>query len=270
MIRRVLFTVISVCGVLMALQASAQEVLFTYKFEAGSSERYRVKLSQELDFGGNAINQISDLEVTLKCLSVTDGKAKMEMIFDKADMMREMFGSQSADPLAEALAKHGVTFIVDQTGDVTDVQQSGAYEHWDQVQSFVEPVVKGWYVMLPNKPYAPGATWEDTHKDKSADGTDVTMITHFKYKENKKEDGRDCASVVGDAQTRASGNSVSPMGTFSVDGGGKGKVEYLFDPVAQIVVKLKAKMNVDMTLTPAAGGDNIGTSVTYQLERELL
>ena len=270
MLKRILFSLITVCGVLLALQASAQEVMFAYKFEAGTTQRYRVKLSQEISFGENSVSQIADLEVTLTCKSVADGKASMEMVFDKADMMKEMFGNQSADPMAEALAGHGVTFSVDAHGNVENVQQNGTYDGWDQIHPFVEPIVKGWFVDLPDQAYAPGGAWDTTQNKKSADGTDVKMTTHFKYKENKKEDDRNCASVTGDVESKATGKSVNPMGTYNVDGTGKGKVEYLFDPATQVIVKLKAKTNIDMNLTPAAGGDSVGTSVTYQLERELL
>ena len=270
MFRRSLFVISFLCAASAAGQAAAQDVLFAYKFEAGSSHRYQVKLSQELDFGGNAISQIADLEVTVTCASVSDGKAVMDMTFDKADMMREMFGSQNADPIAEAITGRGVTFTVDATGEVGDIKQSGYYDGWDQIRAFVEPMVKGWYVRLPNQAYAPGAKWDNTDKDKSADGTDVTMISHYQYKENKQLGGRNCASVIGDIESTASGRSISPMGTFDVDGGGKGKAEFLFDPSAQMIVKLKAKMSVDMNLTPAAGGDAVDTSVTYQMERELL
>lgn len=264
MIRRMVFLVVALVGLSFAAQSAAQEVLFTYEFEAGSSHRYGVKLNQEMDFGGGAMGQIADFEVTVKCLSVTDGKAAMEMKFDKADMSRSMFGNMAADPLAEAIVGVAVLYTVDNTGEVTDIKQSGYSEAWDQLQPFVEPLVKNWYVPLPGKAHAPGAGWEQTKKDKGAGGMDVSTTATYKFKEMKKQGARECAAVNCTTESVLSGQSTNAMGTFSVDGDGKGKVEFLFDPAARLIVKLKANMSVDMQLndSPAA--------VTYQLERELL
>ncbi|MDH4037457.1 MAG: hypothetical protein OEX18_07245 [Candidatus Krumholzibacteria bacterium] len=270
MIRRLVFCGLFVAGASFAAQALAQDVMFAYSFEEGSSRQYRVKLSQELAFSGNTMGQIGDFEVTLKCLSVADGVASMELVFDKADMMREMFGNQAADPLADMLVGHGIVFKVDPSGEVSDIAQSGYYDGWDSVQPFVEPLVKGWFPRLPGRAHAPGGTWESSDTEKGADGTDVKVTAHYTYKENKKQGGVDCASVTGDLATEVAGTSVSPMGTFQVEGGGKGKFEFLFDPAARAIVKLKSRMTVDMDLTPRAGGDTVDTSVNYQMERELL
>ncbi|HEU4364261.1 MAG TPA: hypothetical protein VFT13_02230, partial [Candidatus Krumholzibacteria bacterium] len=97
-----------------------------------------------------------------------------------------------------------------------------------------------------------------------AGGMDMATTARFKFKEMKKEDDRNCASVVCDAVSALSGQSANAMGTFSVDGEGKGKIEFLFDPAAHLIARLKTKMGFEMQLndTPAI--------VTYQMERELL
>lgn len=270
MIRRMVYWCLFVAVVLFAAQAMAQEVVFAYGFNAGSSHRYRVKISQEIDFSGNAMGQIGDLEVTVKCLSVADGVASMEMVVDKADVSRQMFGNQAADPVGEMLIGHGVAFKVKAGGEVSDIAQSGYYDGWESIQPFVEPLLKGWYLRLPEKAYPPGGEWEHTDAEKGADGTDVKMTVRYKYKENKKQGGKDCAVVTGDITSEVTGTSISAMGTFKVDGGGKGKFEFLFDPAAGLTVKLKSTMTVDMDLTPAVGGDSVDTSVNYSMERELL
>jgi hypothetical protein len=239
-------------------------VLFAYGFEAGSSHRYRVKLNSEMDFSGNSIGQIAEFEVTVKCDSVTDGKAAMEMTFDKADMSRTMFGNIAADPMAETIVGKAVTYTVDANGEVSDIKPSGYYEGWDQMQPFVEPLVKSWYVPLPGKAYAPGAEWEQTRKDTGMGGMDVATTAQFKFKEMKKEDGRECASVVCDATSTLSGKAVTAMGTFETAGEGKSKIEFLFDPAARLVARLKTKLNFEMDLNQTAA------ITTYQLERELL
>jgi hypothetical protein len=244
--------------------------MFTYAFEAGSSHRYRVKVNQEMDFGGNTMGQIADFEVTVKCASVADGKAAMELTFDKADMSRSMFGNLAADPMAETIVGKSVNYTVDAAGEVTDIKPATYYDGWDQVRQMVESFIESWYVPLPGKAYAPGATWEHSEKDKGAGGMDVAATGTYKFKERKQEGGRDCASVTGEIATELSGQSVNPMGTFTVEGGGKGKSEFLFDPAARLVIKLKSKTDVSMNLTPAAGGDPMEANVVYQIERELL
>ena len=141
MFKRVLFLVVTLCVAAFAAQALAQEVMFAYSFEAGSSNRYSVKLSQQVDFGGNEMGQFADLEVTVKCVSVNEGSAVMEMTFDKADISRSMLGNQMSDPVAEVLATKALTFSVSPTGEVTDIKQSGYYDGWEQMRVFVEPVV---------------------------------------------------------------------------------------------------------------------------------
>ena len=263
MIRRMFLLVVALAGVSFTAQA-AEEVLFAYAFEAGSSHRYRVKLNQEMDFSGASMGQIADFEVTVKCVSVTDGKAAMEMTFDKADMSRTMYGNMSGDPMAEAIVGKSVVYTVDAKGEVSDIKPSTYHEGWDQMQPFVEPLVKNWYVPMPGKAYAPGGEWEHSKKDKGAGGMDMATTAQFKFKEMKKEDDRNCASVVCDAVSALSGQSANAMGTFSVDGEGKGKIEFLFDPAAHLIARLKTKMGFEMQLndTPAI--------VTYQMERELL
>ncbi len=271
MIRRLVFLAVALGASLTGFAAAAQDVLFSYAFEAGSSHRYRVKMNQEVDFSGNVMGQIADFEVTVTCVSVAeDGSASMVMKFEKTDMSRQMFGNMVADPLSDMILGKGVAFTVDASGDVHDVKQDGYYEGWDQMSSFVEPLVKGWYVRLPGKAYAPGAEWDDVHQENGDDGSDVKATTHYKYKENKKQGGRDCASLNGDIVIEIGGQSSTGMGTFNVEGAGKGKAEILFDPAAHMIVKLKSKLNTDMHLTPPAGGDTMDASLTYQMERELL
>ena len=270
MFKRVLFLVVTLCVAAFAAQALAQEVMFAYSFEAGSSNRYSVKLSQQVDFGGNEMGQFADLEVTVKCVSVNEGSAVMEMTFDKADISRSMLGNQMSDPVAEVLATKALTFSVSPTGEVTDIKQSGYYDGWEQMRVFVEPVVKAWYVRLPGKKYAPGAEWNQKNTEKGSDGADVAMDIKYKYKENKKQGNRDCAVVTGDVATEVSGQSTTPMGPYKVAGHGKGKAEFMFDTAKTEIAKLKSKMSIDMDLTPVSGGDTTKANISYELQRELL
>ena len=57
---------------------------------------------------------------------------------------------------------------------------------------------------------------------------------------------------------------------MNADGKGKGKFEMYFDPVASVIVKLKASMDIKMDLIPESGGDAVETTINYSLERQLI
>jgi hypothetical protein len=60
------------------------------------------------------------------------------------------------------------------------------------------------------------------------------------------------------------------MGAFALTGAGKGKFEFLFDPASAKIVRLKGAMDVDIDMTPEAGGDPMKTAVSNHVEVELL
>jgi hypothetical protein len=271
MIRRLVFCCMFVAAASLAVQASAQEVLFAYGFEAGSSNRYRVKLSQEMEFGAGAMGQFGDFEVTVKCVSVTDGKASMEMTFDKADMSRTMFGNMSSDPTSEAMVGKSAVYTVDASGEVSDFKPGGSYAEWDQIQQISQAIVESsWYVTLDGRKASPGESWDASRKDTAPGGVEVASTGTYKFKEMKKEKGRDCASVVLESTNVLSGQTSNPMGTFDVTGEGKGKFEFLFDAAQRMIVRLKTRSEAKMSLTAPGGGDPQEVSVVVQVERELL
>jgi hypothetical protein len=271
MLKRTVLAMVALLALASVLPSMAADVIFMYKFEAGTSERYRIKLNQETDFGSGAMGQIADFEVTLKCVSVTDGKAAMEMTFDKVDISREMFGNISSDPVADMVVGKTLAYTVDADGNVSDTAPSPYFDGWEQVQGFLEPLAEGWYMNLPGKPVAVGGSWDHSKQDKGVGGMDVATTEHFTFKEMKKEAGRECALVVGEVETALSGESSNQMGSFAVSGGGKGKFEMFYDTAANKVIKLKGKMDVEAELTPSAGAANAVTAnTTYQMERVLL
>lgn len=248
-------------------------VMFAYHFKAGSSSRYRVKFNQDVAMGGkSSAGQIADLEVTLTCTAADEKTNSMKMTFDKADISRRMLDNIEPDPTAEKLVGQSLTFTVSAGGVVTNVQPTGNFEAWDQVQPFLQPLVEGWYVRLPQKSVPEGGEWKDDGRvDKGVGGMNVTTNAHFKFKERKTEHDRDCAVVNAEVENILSGKSVTAGGTYDVGGGGKGKFELYFDPATSMMVKFKGKMDVQMHLSPESGSANaIESNVSYQIERELL
>ncbi len=251
--------------------ALADDVMFAYKFEPGTTERYAVKLAQEVTMGEMALNNIADLEVTIKCVAAKDGKYSMELKFDKVDISMTMMGNTSTSPLGEQMTGQSIMFTADAGGDVSDVTPVGSFESWPTAQSVVKPIVVNWYPHLPNKAVAVGGTWEKMgEKDKDPTGTETTTNATFKFKEVKKEKGHDVAVVEQVLDSVMGGTATTPMGVYTVAGTGKGKGEFSFDPAKARVVRVKGKMDVNMDMTPQASGDLVKTIVTNQLERTLL
>jgi hypothetical protein len=256
---------------LVAMPAFAQEVTFAYRFEPGSSERHRVKLNQEVDWGGMAMSYLADMEVTVKCLSAKDGKYEMEMKFDKADVSMTMMGTPQVSPLGEQLVGQSVLFTADANGEVSGIKPATVFDAWEMAQQIVEPVLKGWYPHLPNKAVAMGGEWKKAgEKETESSGSETLTNASFKFKEMRKEKTHDVAVVEQTLDSTISGTSATPMGTYQVAGGGKGKAEFLFDPAKSRVEKLKGKVDISMDMTPQAGGDAVKAVVISHVERNLL
>jgi len=250
---------------------AADGVNFSYRFQPGAAERHRVKVNTEADFGGMAMSQVADLEVSVKCVSAAEGRNVMQLTVDKADMSRTMFGNMEKDPTGEMLVGHAISFVVDGHGKVDEVAPVGYFEGWDQIKRFIDPVIKNWYVHLPGEVVAVGGEWtHDPPKETDESGVEVTSHSVYKFKEMKKDKGRDLAQVSVDVENTMGGKSTTPAGVYDVDGKGKGKYEFSFDPATGAVAKFKGSIDVDMNLTPQTGGDPVATVMGYTIERELL
>lgn len=260
------FVLLSMTGV-----AAGEDVHFGYRFTEGQTGNYKVKFSQELDFGGFAMSNFVDLEVTVKCVGASDSLYSMEMLFSKVEASRMMMENMQNDPNAEKLVGKSVAFTVDPHGDVNDVSPIGYVEGWDMMKAGIEPIVENWYVFLPDKGLAEGQEWsESKEKEVQDNGMEVTTSAVYKFKEIKKEKGLDCARVEATVENILGGTNDTPQGTFAVDGIGEGKFELLFDSATATIVRLKGKVDMKMDLKPTAGGDAVETTVTFNIERELI
>ena len=261
----------AIAATMAAAPALAQEVTFAYRFEPGSTERYSVKLNQEVDMGGMAVSNIADMAVTVKCVSAKDGKFAMEMRFDKVDLSMTMMGNTSSSPIGEQLSGQTIGFTTDASGEVTDIAPVGAFEAWSSAQQLVKPVLEGWFPHLPNKAVAVGGTWEKIgDKEIESGGTETTTNAKFKFREIKKDKGRDVAIVDQVLDTTIGGNSSTPMGVYSVAGVGKGKGEFWFEHAKARVTKVKGKVDMTMDMTPQSPGEPLKTVVANNVERTLL
>jgi hypothetical protein len=256
-----------------AMAAGADDgVMFAHRFETGASQRYRVRFNAEADLHGMTMSQLGDMEVTVKCTSAAEGKYTMEMKFDKVEMSRSMGEKMETDPRGEQLVGNAVSFTVDDKGSASDIKSVGDDEIWSQLRSVLEPIVKDWYVYLPAQKVPLGGTWSrDNVKETQSGGIEATTNAKFKFTEMKQEGGRACALVSATIESVFGGKARNPAGEFDVNGKGKGKYEFCFDPAAGVVVKYKGKMDVEMELVPSSSqGDPMESTIGYTFEKELL
>jgi hypothetical protein len=270
MIRKMMITGMCV-ALLSGVASAAGEVMFTYKFEPGAAQHYRLKINTEMEMSGMEASQVADMTVTVTCGSAKKDTYAMTLRFDKAEASNVIAGNMQADPLAAQMVGKTVTFDVDIHGTVTAITPGPNFDAWPQVQQVVEPTLKNWYVYLPAKAVPVGGEWKrDNFRDKSAAGSEFVSNEHFKFREVKKDKGRDLAVVDEDVTTDVGGSTETPVGVFDVKGKGKGKFEFNFDPARGAILYFKGTMNTDIDMTPQAGGLPMKTSVANHIERQLL
>lgn len=260
--------VLAGAALFLATAAQAAGVNFSHRFEAGRSDRYRVKMNTDADFRGMTMTQAADMEVTMKCVSVAPDRNVVELTVDKAEMSRSMMGNMESDPTAAKITGRAIGFVVNGKGEVSEINPVGYMEGWDELKRVVEPLVKSMYVYLPGNEVAVGGTWTHERKETEESGVDLSSKGVFKFKEMKKEKGTDCAVVAADIDNKMGGTSTTPMGSFGVDGKGKGKYDFSFDPSSGTVLRFKSRIDIEMNLTPQAGGEPVVSIMGYTIERE--
>lgn len=263
-------------GVLLAALPSldtvaGDDVTFAYAFEQGYEQAYKIKFNQETDMGFFAISMFADISVTEKCVAVEEGIFQMEIVFDEVDASVTMGGRMQDTGISEALTGQSVMFKLDANGEVDDIRAAGLIENFAQLrQQLIKPIIESGFPYLPGGGVSPGGKWSrEKETDTTDQGLEITRWGDFEFKEMKEEKGRECALVKGAQNSSISGTMRVPQGAAEADGGGEGEFEFLFDPEAGIIVKLKGSMDINMDLVPEGGGDTIETVVGFTIEREI-
>ncbi len=262
---------IGVLAVTIAAPAPAEEsVVFTYKFREGYNQDYKIKFSQEMYFGSFGMSFFWDLEVTFKCVGITeDGKFNMEVVFNKVDASRMQGDRMEETKLGEQLTGQTVACVVDVHGEVDDIKAMGYIEAWRQIERDIKTVIQAFFVYLPAEEVAKGENWENTD-ERNQEELHITSRSEYEFKEIKDKKGRQCAKVKAKTEVGIGGVQETPQGDFKAEGEGEGETEFYFDVADGIIVKLKDEMEIKMDMTPVAGGDGFEITRSYQIEVELL
>ncbi len=244
-------------------------VMFSYKFEEGTGHDYKVKFTQEMDYGGFAFNQFMDFEVTEKCVAVTeDGKFRMELLFNKVETSRMQFDKMEEDDSYDGLLGQSLTYLVDAHGAVTEVRAVAYVDNWARISPNITMMMQMWYAYLPGEQVEAGSGWKET-KDKEDNGVGLLISTsaEFSFEGTKKEKDFECAKVKAEVEQKIEGSQAG----YKTDGAGKGKYEFLFCPEKSVMVQLKSKFEIKMDMTPESGqGNDVESIVNVQMERALL
>jgi hypothetical protein len=261
-------------GLLLACAAgssAAGGVMFGYNFQQGASERYRMKLNTDIEMSGMEMSQMSEMTVKVTCDASDRGKHTMSMVFEKVDASAVMGGNMQTDPSAAEMVGKSVIFTVDANGDVSDITPGPGFDVWPTVQQVVEPILKSWYVYLPSAEVAVGGDWKrENYRDKSDSGAETVTSEYFKFRESRKEKGRDLAIVDSNVSSTVGGSTQTPMGVFTLAGAGKGKFEFAFDPASRTITRIKGSVETSIDMTPESGGSAMKTTVVNHIERELV
>ncbi len=250
--------------------AADDSATFAYDFDEGHNQDYKVKFTQETFFGTYSSSVFADMEITEKCVGTTeDGKFKMEVTFNKVESSMMWMDKMQESQMGEALMGQSISFVVDGHGEVDGLKALGYIESWRQFEGSIKQLVDGFYPYLPGKEISKGENWENS-KETDEEGMHVTSNAVYTFKEMKEVKGRNCAKVAAEVETGIGGVSTTPMGEYKAEGKGEGEGEYFFDPADGIIVKIKEKIEIKMDLTPVSGGDAVETTVSFEVERELL
>lgn len=269
MMRRMLLTGIMLACV--AGNAAAADVMFGYKFAPGQTERYRLKLNTEVTTAGMDVSQKADMTVKVTCASAAKGSYAMSLVFEKVDATNTVAGTPQADPTASRMVGKSVNFMVDGSGNVSDITPGPGFDVWPAVQQVVEPTLKNWYVYLPAKAVPVGGKWKrENHRDTASSGAAYVTNEYFTFRQSAQEHGHDLAIVDQDVTTAVTGSSETPLGVFKLAGGGKGKFEFAYNPATRVIQRFKGTMDTAIDMTPQSGGLAMKTTVANHIERDLL
>lgn len=255
-----------------AVVSPAQDgIRFEYVFKEGYVQQHKVFFKQQMFFGNFSRSAMVDLEVTEKCVGVTeDGAFQMELVFDKVEASIMMFDRLQDSGMDEALTGQSISFTLDKYGETNDVRAVGYIETWDQIQQMVREMANQLYVYLPAEAHAKGDKWEHTD-ERDEEGMNVTETWEYEFEKSEEEKGRECAKVKAEVEFGIGGVASTPGGDFNMDGEGDGKYEFCFDGAEFMIVKMKGSIEVQSDMVPVSGsGDTVESTIIYEISRELL
>src|SRR5258705_13175063 len=99
MMRRRMLTVAAALAIMIStLATAAGEVTFGYQFTPGKSEKYRLKISTDMEMTGMQASQLANMAVTVACGSRKGDAYAMAPAFDKGEAAHTNGRNTAPDP----------------------------------------------------------------------------------------------------------------------------------------------------------------------------
>ncbi len=280
--RRYNILAIPVMAILLAasLAAAGGPVLFQFKYQKGSVSNYSMDMSQQMQMttslspgATQKIGTSMKAEFSQKVKSFKNGKAALEIGFQKLDAQAQVGGSPMPIPGLDGFTKIKIEMNADTRGQTSDVKVLNTDSLTPQAKQMASELQKSWAqnsLVFPAKPIAPGASWSiDREVPTAVGGTSLATKVSSKYKfiGMEKHMGKTAAKIDTNVKVSLHGTATQmgiPMKT-DMDGSGKGTTWFLVDEgkmlhaEADIVVKGTVKgqqsgqsfntnMNIDMKM----------------------
>jgi len=257
--------------------AAAEPVQLVYHFEAGHEQKYKCEYSQSRDFYGMNYVILIEMEITESCVEVLGDTAyKMEVVFDEVSSSMTMNDNLRPNNFDEAFKGQTVSYLVDKSGEVSDVKAKSYIEGWRQYGEIVRMALSGCYPYLPDKSVTEGEKWDEQLSENPEDnpGLEVTTNIDYEFKGLKKEKGHECAEIHTKEKSTYQGPVNTPQGELDTDGHAETEAEFFFDVKGAGIVKLKLKAVEDAKMkqkaaSPGAKEEEFEMHRSYEIKKEL-
>jgi hypothetical protein len=132
------------------------------------------------------------------------------------------------------------------------------------------------YPELPDSDVAVGKEWklEGSESSGAESKTEIEYEARYVAEGEKKVKGRKCHKIKGKSDVYMHGRMSNEYVNMIIDGTGKGEVEMYFDIEGKKAVKLKSKMDLDLTgidasKSAAAERETQEMGIVYTLKKEI-
>jgi hypothetical protein len=273
-----LFFVLLAAFFVFPVAATADDgIQLTYKCEPGYTQKSKCEFSQNQDFYGMNYVILIEMEITESCVEViADTAYKMELVFDEVSSSMTMNDNLMPNNFDEAFKGQTVSYIVDKSGEVTDVKAKSYIEDWRQFGETVKMVISGFFPSLSGKVVKPGEKWDEETTENPKENPKLEVVTKmfYEFKEMKKEKGRECAKIFAKSNSTFKGLITTPQGELDTNGNSKSEAEFFFDAGKGCIVKFKAKTETDAKMVKAATSsagkeEEMEMHRSYEIKKEL-
>lgn len=272
-----LFLLLLIGGfVLPSVGMADDTVQLGYSFESGFSQQSKCEFNQNQDFYGMNYVILVEMELTENCIEVLgDTVYKMELTFDEMSSSMTMNDNLMPNNFDEAFKGQKVSYLVDKSGEVTDVKAKSYIEGWRQFAETVKMIISGFYPHLPDKAVTAGESWDEelTENPEENPGLEVVTKMSYEFEEMKKEKDHECAKISAKSESTFKGVITTPQGALDTDGSSKSELEFFFASNGDGIVKFKSKTETDAKMVKAATSSEAEQEMemhrSYEIKKEL-